>query len=81
MDNKDFVIDRSGCLKEYNGDSDTVIIPEGVISIGSDVFQNCENEHIKKIVFPASLKKNSERYIFPDICRKSVQTHFQAALL
>lgn len=45
MDNKDFVIDRSGCLKEYNGDSDTVIIPEGVISIGSDVFQNCENEH------------------------------------
>ena len=57
MDNKDFVIDRSGCLKEYNGDSDTVIIPEGVISIGSDVFQNCENEHIKKIVFPASLKK------------------------
>ena len=39
---EDFVI-SGGTLKEYHGNANVVIIPDGVTRIGKDVFYNDEN--------------------------------------
>lgn len=48
----DFVI-KNGVLTEYKGTDETVIIPEGVTSIGEKVFYY---KPIKQVTFPKSLK-------------------------
>lgn len=43
----------NGELISYNGNEETVIVPSGVTSIGSDAFKN--NKKIKKVVLPEGL--------------------------
>ncbi|MCB6547160.1 leucine-rich repeat domain-containing protein, partial [Blautia glucerasea] len=54
-ENSDFVIDASGKLTQYNGSDADVVIPDGVTTIGSNVFQN--NTTIESVTFPNSLKE------------------------
>ena len=57
--NEEFDI-NNGVLRKYKGNSEKVIIPDGVIEIAEDAF---ENTHIREIVFPSTIKK-IERFSF-----------------
>ncbi|MBQ9953391.1 MAG: leucine-rich repeat domain-containing protein [Clostridia bacterium] len=50
---EEFVVVNDQLLK-YNGNSETVIIPEGILHIGDQVFEN--NQIIKTLILPTSLK-------------------------
>lgn len=58
LDN-DFVLDEEGCLINYKGSDDVVIIPDGVKSISSKVFS--EQDRFKKIIMPDSITDLSVR--------------------
>lgn len=67
---KDFVI-KAGKLIEYNGESDNVIIPTNVNTIGTNAFSkaNWENNEvvgcsIKRIIIPSSVKKIEEEAFY-----------------
>ena len=51
--NGDFQIDENGVLTEYLGDGGNVIIPEGVTSIGDNVFWDCSG--LTSITIPDSV--------------------------
>ena len=53
MTNKDFVIE-DGVLVEYTGDGGDLIIPEGVIEIEENVFEDCSS--LTKVTIPESVK-------------------------
>ncbi|MDE7291966.1 MAG: leucine-rich repeat protein [Treponemataceae bacterium] len=49
----DGTIDDNGVLTNYRGAEATVVIPDGVIGIGSSAFENCGS--LKKVVIPGSV--------------------------
>lgn len=51
---EDLIIEK-GVLKKYVGESENVVIPDGVIAIGERAFFNCSN--IKTITFPDSVEE------------------------
>jgi hypothetical protein len=50
LDDSDFEIDENGVLIDYYGIGGEVIIPDGVTSIGDDVFYNCNT--LTSIIIP-----------------------------
>lgn len=58
--NGDFTI-IAGVLTKYNGSGGSVVIPDGVTSIGSGAFQHCVN--VNKITIPNTVK-SIENYAF-----------------
>ena len=55
----DFVIE-TGMLKKYTGNGGSVIIPNGVTSIGDRVFSGCKN--LKSITVPKRLEAAFSHY-------------------
>ena len=54
MENANWFSIKEGVLTKYNGPSGDIVIPEGVETIGNQVFQN---RQIKSVLFPSTLKK------------------------
>lgn|GEM_PF-367487 len=52
IESKDFII-KSGIVKKYIGDSDVIIVPEGVRELAPCLFW--DNQKIKEVVLPKSL--------------------------
>lgn len=53
----EFIIEN-GCLKRYNGKSETVVIPDGVTVICTDAFRN--NETVLSVLMPYGLIRIEE---------------------
>lgn len=51
---EEFKVTYYGCLEEYTGNSETIKIPEGIVSISGEVFKNCS--FAKEIILPDSIK-------------------------
>lgn len=74
----DFLIDDEGALLSYNGNGGDVIIPDGVVVIGSQVFYG--NDEITSVTFPDSILRigdyafygceNLSSVIFPEGLQK-----------
>ena len=72
---QEFVITKTGILKEYNGTEEVVTIPEGVKEISEMAFPWSSREFIKKVMIPEGVKKikenafnsakNLEEVVFP----------------
>ncbi len=72
---QEFVITKTGILKEYNGTEEVVTIPEGVKEISEMAFSWSSREFIKKVIIPEGVKKikehafgsakNLEEVVFP----------------
>lgn len=54
INSQKFVIRKSTLIK-YQGDDETVIIPDGVVKIGFQAFRGCKK--IKKVICPQSLER------------------------
>lgn len=80
MDNNEFLI-RSGRLCEYRGNSDTVVVPEGVTEIF--VFESEEKPAVlrnkKRVVLPRSLRYigNDGIRCVEEICYRGTEAEWQ----
>ena len=74
----DFTI-RQGVLEDYYGDDSIVVIPEGVISIGSSAFSDCLS--LSKVILPAQMNGAMFREAFHISITKTRITVIKKALV
>lgn len=75
----DFIISENGVLKEYNGTSTNVIIPDGVKKIGESAFVH--NSVIQSITVPNSVTEIGEQAFYNCALLRSVVIHSEEQVM